>query len=262
MKQLLAGLLAALFAFAPLAANAQSGGIAGSVTVGSCLTSTAVLSGMSSLNVAVSGTWVGNLQVSGIGADGSTTASLGNTIGSNGSYVYPFGSYSGVKVCAVSWTSGTANVQILASGARPAAVVNGTAYGYLPTYPDQVAASGAISSATTTLVVTGITGQSIYVFFAGVQSTGTNSAATYNYEYGTGATCGTGTQLLIPTALSAGAFAAGTISTFISGSSVNAAAGGITFAEFPFVIPPGNNLCEVSAGTTVAYKAVVYYAQH
>ena len=135
---------------------------------------------------------------------------------------------------------------------------------YTVAYPDALATTAAIVTATTNKVVAGSTGKNTFIFFAGVQSAGTNSAATYNFEQGTTSStpCDTNTKTLAPTALSAAAFAAGTISTFFSGSSVNAAAGGFTFLEFPYVLPTGYDLCIVSAGTTVNYKAVVFYAQH
>lgn len=138
----------------------------------------------------------------------------------------------------------------------------GTGAAYVDPIGDTFVQSGAISTAVTTLLVSGVAGQNIYVYTMAFQLSGTNASNTVNWEWGTGATCGTGTKTLYPQAQSPGTAAGNWIYGW-SGAVI-----ALTVVQFPapaavpLVIPAGNNLCGVTAGTTTAGVFVTYYANH
>jgi hypothetical protein len=135
--------------------------------------------------------------------------------------------------------------------------------GWTMSMPDAIATHAPIATATTTLVVQGSTSQAIFVFWAGVVASGVNTTSTFNYEYGTGATCGTGTVLFVP-AIGAppNPPTAGLWQTLYAGVPLNGAVASIDSADMAMAIPQGNSLCIVTAGTTIAVEPMVYYAQH
>lgn len=134
---------------------------------------------------------------------------------------------------------------------------------YQPTWPDTLAPSANIVTATTTLLVAGVAGQNMYVFFEGFQSGGTNSGTTVVPEYGTGATCGTGTVRFTPSNGVLGPVAIGTIAVLYGGSTAAAASTfGLLPSAVPFIVPNGNNLCGVTAGTTINGFFITQYAIH
>lgn len=98
-----------------------------------------------------------------------------------------------------------------------------------------------IGSATTTQLVALVAGQKIYVCgYSATHAVGT--AATYQFEYGTGSSCGTGTTVLT--------------GAMIGGFFVSFADPGTTFAT-----PAGNALCMVTAGTGPSAQGVLTYIQ-
>jgi hypothetical protein len=146
---------------------------------------------------------------------------------------------------------------------KTAGLVSGTGNTYSVTYPDVSTTSAAITTATTTLVVSGVASQNTFVFFAGAETTGTNTADNVTFIAGTGATCGVGT--ITPFApLPTGLGAANTWSYSYSGSqSVGAATNsGAVPASVPFVLPTAFNLCAVTSGTTVNIKILALSATH
>lgn len=108
-----------------------------------------------------------------------------------------------------------------------------------------------IVTATTTQLVPLLSGASIFV--CGVTMTiapsGT-TADTATFEYGTGASCGTGTTVLT------GAFGAGDLTTTTGVLPISFADPASTFRT-----PAGQALCLVSAGTTVNIQGVLTYVQ-
>lgn len=111
-------------------------------------------------------------------------------------------------------------------------------------------AINAVAAGTTQLVaLSGAT----RVYVCGVSMTiapsGT-SADTATFEYGTGASCGTGTTALT------GAFGAGDLTTTAPPLFVTFADPGTTIKT-----PPGNAFCLLSAGTTVNIQGVLTYVQ-
>lgn len=99
-----------------------------------------------------------------------------------------------------------------------------------------------IVSATTTQLIPTVAGQTIYVCggFVEIASSGT-TAATITFEYGTGATCGTGTVAFT------GPMGTGTATAGIGPLAIPLSSGVTNFA-----IPPTDNFCAVTTGTTVS----------
>lgn len=108
-----------------------------------------------------------------------------------------------------------------------------------------------VVAAATTQLVPAATIQGIYVCggFLTVGSSGT-TPATALFEYGTGASCGTGTTVLT------GAMGTGTATATNDGEPVTIP-GGVT----NFRAPTGNALCIVTAGTTVNVQGYISYVQ-
>lgn len=109
----------------------------------------------------------------------------------------------------------------------------------------------AQASATTTQLVALSAGKIVYVcgLSMTIAPSGT-SADTATFEYGTGASCGTGTTALT------GAFGAGDLTTAAPPLFVTLGAPGTAFST-----AAGNALCIVSAGTTVSIQGVLSYVQ-
>jgi hypothetical protein len=153
-------------------------------------------------------------------------------------------------------TGGALFTNVVGSGGTGTAAAQ-----YLPGYPDQQEISSSIVTATTTQVITGNAGQNIYLWFAGMIATGTNSSAFGGYKYGTGTTCGTGTVTLWN-----GVDAIGNTQgqwTFHYAGAVDQAVGAnIVPAAIPYVIPAGNSVCFTTSGTTISVETVLIYAQH
>jgi hypothetical protein len=102
----------------------------------------------------------------------------------------------------------------------------------------------SLASATTTQLVALAAGQSVYV--CGYNFTETNVAQTLTFEYGTGASCGTGTTTLT------GAFTSTTANTIVVGEY----SGGTVFAA-----PTGNALCALTTGASVVIGGTLTYVQ-
>jgi hypothetical protein len=150
------------------------------------------------------------------------------------------------------------------AGVQP--ILYGTGATYVSPICDTFANSAAISTAVTTLLITGVTNQSIYICLATWQSTGTNATNTIQYEYGQGATCQTNTVTLLPAPTAPGTTSGGWLNGWAGGM---LAASGVVGMPPPAAVPliiPNNatayNFCGVTAGTTTAGKFVVFYAIH
>lgn len=130
---------------------------------------------------------------------------------------------------------------------------------YYNSYPDSIATTGNVQSATTTQVIAAVPNQYTFLFWAGVQSSGSNVSLTVNFEYSPVAACASSVTTLLPVGLLLGSPASGAIGTVIGPG--NGGQLSITGAGVPFVIPPNNYVCMVTDGTVSVYGIVVY-AQH
>ncbi|MDE2105370.1 MAG: hypothetical protein KGL39_49545 [Patescibacteria group bacterium] len=121
-----------------------------------------------------------------------------------------------------------------------------------------VSSTSSITSATTTQVVAGVPGQRIYLWYAGEQASGSQSSATFYFEYGTGSSCSS------PTKLSPGTITSPTTSgswtTAYAGAPMSNVVGGVIPSPIPLQIPIGNSVCIVTAGTTTAAYGVAVYS--
>jgi hypothetical protein len=119
-----------------------------------------------------------------------------------------------------------------------------------PNSPKNSQAINIVTATTTSIVAPG-TVNSIYVCGGSltIASSGT-TAATAQFEFGTGATCGTGTTLLT------GTMGTGTATATNDGIPVVLPAGSTNFTA-----PTGNRLCIVTAGTTVNVQGYISYVQ-
>lgn len=108
-----------------------------------------------------------------------------------------------------------------------------------------------VTTATTTQLVALTVGQTIYVcgMTLTIAPSGT-TADTATFEYGTGATCGTGTTALT------GALGAGDLTTTTGLLPISFADPGATMTA-----PAGNALCIVSAGTTVNIQGIMQFVK-
>ena len=102
----------------------------------------------------------------------------------------------------------------------------------------------AIVTATTTQVVAPVTGQSVYICGWHVTSTQSTST-TFQFEYGSGATCGTNTVVLSPA---------------FSVTSTAPSADHQTYAIGPNSAA-GSGLCVITTGATVGQAIMIYYSQ-
>lgn len=130
-----------------------------------------------------------------------------------------------------------------------------------PVGPRAVAFTGAVGSATNVIAVANSPSQPMFVWFAGVQASGSNSTSTFNFVYGvtTKSPCDTGTTKLVPNAVATPA-TVGLWSFLYAGAVLNSAVGGLAPAALPFVVPAGNDFCLITAGTTIAVYGVVLYS--
>jgi hypothetical protein len=138
---------------------------------------------------------------------------------------------------------------------------------YLDTWPDTWATSANITTATTTLLVSGVASQSMYVFWAGWDTSGTNAAATLYLEWGQGATCATNTVKLLPSPGINNGTAIGELTVLYgqANGTPSSAGNAVTPVAVPLIIPANAtayNLCGVTAGTTIAGQFVINYAIH
>ena len=109
--------------------------------------------------------------------------------------------------------------------------------------------SVSITTATTTQLVALSGTTSIYICgFTGTVNSAT-TATTLQFEYGTGASCGTGTTVLTGAMNTGGSTAAGSVV--------------ISFADpgSTFKTAAGNALCVVTTGTTINVQGVLTYIQ-
>ncbi len=110
----------------------------------------------------------------------------------------------------------------------------------------------SVASATTTslVAVSGVT--SVYVCgFSMTIAPSATAADTAQFEYGTGATCGTGTTVLT------GTYGNGDLTSATGVATVNYSGGGSTI----FVAPAGNGICIATTGTAVSVQGVMTYVQ-
>jgi hypothetical protein len=108
-------------------------------------------------------------------------------------------------------------------------------------FPNPTPVGINITSATTTQLVAGVAGLQIYGW--SLVLNGTVAASTFQLEYGTGTTCGTGTTTL------GGAW------TFTADGFV------APNWQVPLIIPPGNSLCAVTTGTSPVFTGLLIATQ-
>lgn len=133
---------------------------------------------------------------------------------------------------------------------------------YYATVPDTWANSATIITATTTLLVSGVANQNMYIYEALESSQGTNTGSTSQLIDGTGATCSGSTFIINATPATNGATAASS-TILIGGSTTNL--GGIIPAAIPYIIKSGAtpvNLCVVTVGTTINVQIQTGVAVH
>jgi hypothetical protein len=142
----------------------------------------------------------------------------------------------------------------------------GTGAAYVDPICDTMVKSASINSAVTTLLVTGVASQNIYICLAEWGSTGTNTANTIQFEWGQGATCATNTVTLFPAPISAGTTTGEWVTGWAGTFANPASSGGMPGpAAIPLIIPANAtayNFCGVTAGTTTLGTFVVWYAIH
>jgi hypothetical protein len=97
-------------------------------------------------------------------------------------------------------------------------------------------------TATTTLVITGVAGSTVNICGWHVTSNQTAST-TFQFEYGTGATCGTGTNVITP------AFS-------VTSTAPSADRQAIAYISLPM----SNSLCVISTGATVGLAVMIWYS--
>jgi hypothetical protein len=124
--------------------------------------------------------------------------------------------------------------------------------------------SGAVATATTTVLVVGTAGKSLYMYLMAWESSGTNATNTLNWEYSASATCASGNTTILPTAITAptatSEWQVGWGEGYGNGSAAVTGAPGPT--AIALVIPAGDTVCGVTAGTTTAGNFLTYYALH
>jgi len=139
---------------------------------------------------------------------------------------------------------------------------SGTGTLYMTAAIDTQNVTASITTATTTQVAAGTSGQNLYVFYAGFQSTATNSSDTVIWEYGTGTNCGTGTTSLWGGQILTPQTAAGLTTAAFAGGGRNGNGDAVIPAANPYILPAGVSLCVVTAGTTIAGVGVALTAKH
>lgn len=120
--------------------------------------------------------------------------------------------------------------------------------------------TSAITTAATTQVYAA-TNHPTLIYWLAVQSSAANSSDTFQFEYSPNASCVSSNTVFTPAGQSPSASSGGIVPT-ISGSMGNGAqVGAFSPAAVPFLLPAGNYVCVVTAGTTIALYALMYYAQ-
>jgi hypothetical protein len=141
-------------------------------------------------------------------------------------------------------------------------VYYGTGNSYVAAYPDTTTVSSTVTTATTTELLAGTSGENTYVFFAGIQNQGTNASDNVQFVQGTGATCGTSQVSLWYGATTISSATSGVYQTWYGGSTGSGATINMAPAAVPFVLAASNNLCFITTGTTINIKAFALTAQH
>ena len=123
--------------------------------------------------------------------------------------------------------------------------------------------SAGIATAVTTALVVGTASKSLYVYLMAWESSGTNAANTLQWEYSASATCASGNTTILPTAVTAptatSEWQVGWGQGYGGGAAITGMPGPAAIA---LVIPAGDTLCGVTAGTTTAGNFITYYAVH
>jgi len=197
-----------------------------------------------SLNATVVGTGTFAVQATGnVTQFGGTNISTGTGAGGAGIPRVTVSNDSTVGLVAGSAIVGKFGIDQTTPGTTNAVNINNAGD---PCQNPNVAKSNAIiniTTATTTSIV-GISG-STAIYACGYYFAAQGTTATYQWEYGTGGTCGTGTTILT------GAVSVTTTAT------PHSALGGFTM----FKAPASNGLCLVSTGTSPIYNGWLTYVQ-
>jgi hypothetical protein len=132
---------------------------------------------------------------------------------------------------------------------------------YLMTYPDTWAFSSNIVTATTTLLVSGVANQNMYLFEALGIATGANASAQSQLIAGTGALCAGSTFNVTSPAANAAALY-GSVALYGGGASGGS---GVYPSLIPYIIKSTAtpvNLCVVTTGTTTSIEIQTGVAIH
>lgn len=234
-----------------------------SLTSTNCTQLDASKSGL--ISISVTGTWSGAIQASvGVSGDASTSVSVipansatsQATITTNGLYYASTYGASFFRLCGATITN-TAVINTFQSAQAITSFVpdsSGAVPVLDPCLNPSVAKNSTfkdITTATTTSLVALSGTTSIYVCGFLVTLTGSTTADTILFEYGTGATCGTGTTILSPTFNSGILTSGATVVSYENGS-------GSTFKP----IPAGNGFCAVTTvGTAPTINVLITYIQ-
>lgn len=127
-----------------------------------------------------------------------------------------------------------------------------------PPGPFLDAKTGTVTTDTTTLLVSGVVNESLFLWSVQVQSQGTNTAATFKLVSGQGATCGTAQVAMGPTVTTS--FTAAESFWLSGASATGTSSGGPNPATSPAVVASGAtavNVCVITGGTV---NAIVYTA--
>lgn len=139
---------------------------------------------------------------------------------------------------------------------------NGTTI-YADTWPDQWPAGIAIATAETIQVIPAASsGQATFMFGVWVQVTSSSNVGLVDLVYGTGTNCGTIVHDYYPGHNINTGSAGGQINSLVGGSTIASAQGGYVLSTIPTIVPPGEEVCVVATGATVALEATSAYSQH
>lgn len=128
------------------------------------------------------------------------------------------------------------------------------------TSPNLDAASANITTATTTLIVSGVANESIWLWSLVFQASGNNAGATLHLVVGQGATCGTAQNTSFVT-VTHSATTGQSVPLWGSQPSVNT--GAPVVANAPLQVTSGAapvNICVTTGGGTIAGKLYANYA--
>lgn len=287
MKKFIAGLCAAVLSAALLAAPARASSLApvagtfsgtsgsASVTlvpdINSCsltISSGATFSGGTIAATVVGSDGTTNSTVSGVPDAGNPTSPV-SVISSAGLWTFPVTNMNGFKITLSGATSASIPYSIKCSSNPiqihpnpPAAATNSgdgavTVHNVRPTLYTWYTSPSVITTAATSQAIAGVAGETIEIVEAYAIAGGTESAETDNLAFGNCASSPTPLWLL---PFSGGA-TAGQYTTLWSGATgINGnAAGSIPPAAEPQTVPVGQNVCVVTAGTTISAKFGIYY---